>query len=66
MPNGTPSFADAARPTSSPMRVILNAVRLMTLASWPKSASGSRVTAVSTTPGPLTPTLMTHSGSPMP
>ncbi len=42
MPKGTPSFFDAARPTSSPMRVILNAVRLITLASWPKSASGSR------------------------
>ena len=31
MPNGTQSFAAAARPTSSPMRVILNAVRLITL-----------------------------------
>ncbi len=43
MPKGTPSFFDAARPTSSPMRVILKAVRLITLASWPKSASGSRI-----------------------
>ena len=66
MPNGTPSFSDAARPTSSPMRVILNAVRLMTLASAPKSAFGSASTAFATTPGPLTPTLMTQSGSPMP
>ncbi len=66
MPNGTPSLSDAARPTSSPMRVILNAVRLMTLASSPKSAFGSASTAFATTPGPLTPTLMTQSGSPMP
>jgi hypothetical protein len=33
MPNGTPSYADAARPTSSPMRVTLNAVRLIVFAS---------------------------------
>ena len=66
MPNGTPSFAEAARPTSSPMRVTLNAVRLITLASSPKSAFGSASIAAATTPGPLTPTLSTHSGSPMP
>jgi hypothetical protein len=66
MPNGTPSFADAARPTSSPIRVTLNAVRLITLASSPKSAFGSASIAVATTPGPLTPTFSTQSGSPMP
>jgi hypothetical protein len=44
----------------------LNAVRLMMLASSPKSAPGSFFTAMHTTPGPLTPTLTTHSGSPMP
>ena len=48
------------------MRVTLNAVRLITLASSPRSASGCCSSARNTTPGPLTPTLMTQSGSPMP
>ncbi len=48
------------------MRVTLNAVRLITLASSPKSMSGCCSIARNTTPGPLTPTLITQSGSPMP
>ena len=66
MPNGTPSLAEAARPTSSPIRVTLKAARLMIEASSPKSASGAASTARITTPGPETPTLITQSGSPMP
>jgi hypothetical protein len=37
MPKDTPSFSEAALPTSSPMRVILKAVRLIVAASVPKS-----------------------------
>ena len=48
------------------MRVILKAVRLTVSATRSKGASGHSRSAAATTPGPETPTLMTHSGSPTP
>ena len=66
MPKGTPNRRDASEPTNCPIRVILNAVFLMISAISVKSPSGHFVSAALTTPGPDTPTLMTHSGSPGP
>ena len=66
MPKGTPSRSEACCATSWPMRVILKAIFLMASEMAPKSAPSMALTALATTPGPLTPTLITHSGSPMP
>ena len=66
IPNGTPSRAEASRAMSCPMRVTLNAVFFTVSATtsigWPLTS----LSAWQTTPGPLTPTLMTHSASPTP
>ena len=66
MPNGTPRRRDASRATSCPTRVILNAVRLIVSAISVKSAPLRSSSACFTTPGPLTPTLMTRSPSATP
>ena len=66
MPNGTPRRRDASCATSCPTRVILNAVRLIVSQSVSKSASGICERAYFTTPGPLTPTLITASPSDTP
>ena len=66
MPNGTPRRRDASRATSCPTRVILNAVRLIVSAISVKSAPFRSSRACLTTPGPLTPTLMTRSPSATP
>ncbi len=66
MPKGTPRRCAASRPTSSPIRVILKAVRLISSASTPRGTCGLRRTVLSTTPGPLIPTLITCSASPVP
>ncbi len=66
IPKGTPNFVDAVLPTNSPILVILKAVFLITSAILPRSRSGYFLTAFKTTPGPLTPTLITVSGSPIP
>jgi hypothetical protein len=67
MPKVEPRRRAASRPTSSPMRVILKAVRLTVSATASRSASGpKRASIARTTPGPLTPTLTTVSGSPIP
>ncbi len=55
MPNGTPSLSEAARLTSSHMRVTPNAVRLMALASWPKSSIGWFLNGRQHDARPLTP-----------
>ena len=65
-PKGTPRRRDASCATSSPMRVILKAVRLMVSATTSKLWPLHSFSAWATTPGPLTPTLMTVSGSPTP
>ena len=65
MPKGTPSRSLARLPTSWPMRVILNAVRLISSATVSSEASlGSWARAARTAPGPETPTWITQSGSP--
>ena len=66
MPNSTPNCCDTALPIISPMRVILKAVFLMASEISVKLGWSSSRRATSTTPGPLTPTFITHSGSPMP
>lgn len=66
MPKGMPKRSEASLPTSWPMRVTLKAVRLMVSARISKGALGSLSMARCTTPGPLTPTLMTQSASPTP
>ena len=67
IPNGTPRRSLASVPTSCPIRVTLKAVFLIISAS---SFIGSDLSAFAnaarTTPGPLTPTLMTQSASPTP
>ena len=71
IPNGTPSLEATSRPINSPTRVTRKAVLLMTsatspsvglMAEWAIKSS----TAALTTPGPLTPMLITQSGSPGP
>ena len=66
MPKGTPSRSEATRPTSWPMRVILNAVVLTVSATTSKLSPRTFSKARLTTPGPLTPTLITQSPSPTP
>ena len=56
----------ASRATSCPTRVILKAVRLIVSATMSKGCPLTSSRARFTTPGPLTPTLMAHSGSPTP
>ncbi len=55
MPNGTPIKAAISRPISSPARVILKTVRLITSESWVRSQSGFLATTLRTTPGPEIP-----------
>ena len=66
MPNGTQSLLEASCATSCPIRVTLKAVRLTMSATSVIFASGALVSAARTTPGPLTPTFTTQSGSPTP
>ena len=66
IPKGTPSCDAASRATSCPTRVILNAVFFMVSQSTSKSAPLAASNAFFTTPGPLTPTLMTDSPSVIP
>ena len=67
IPKGTFRRRDASSATSCPMRVIWKAVFLIVSATSSNGASaGSFSSACLTTPGPLTPTLMTHSPSPVP
>ncbi len=63
MPKGTCSMADASWATSWPTRVTLKAVFLMVSQSTSKFSPRTFSRAVFTTPGPLTPTLMTLSAS---
>ena len=65
IPKLVPSRRAASRPTSSPIRATLKAVRLIVSAQATRSASGPRrCNAERTTPGPETPTFKTVSGSP--
>ena len=63
MPKGMPRRREASLATSWPTRVILNAVRLMVSQSTSKFSPRTCSKAYFTTPGPLTPTLTTASGS---
>ena len=65
-PKGTFSRFEASRATSWPMRVILKAVFFTVSATTSKGCPLQAFRAWATTPGPETPTLMTHSGSPTP
>ena len=66
IPNGTFKRREASCATSCPTRVILNAVRLMVSQSTSKLLPRICSRAYFTTPGPLTPTLITASGSETP
>ena len=66
MPKGTPKRSAATRPTISPLRVILYAMRLICSAMTSKLSFSRPLRAFKTTPGPLTPTLKTAAPSPMP
>ncbi|MPN60441.1 hypothetical protein SDC9_208169 [bioreactor metagenome] len=66
MPKGTPRRRDASWATSWPTLVILKAVVFMVSATVLKSQPFTSSSALFTTPGPLTPTLITVSGSPTP
>ena len=63
IPNGMPSFLDASCATSCPTRVTLKAVFLIVSQRTSKLSPRTFSKAVFTTPGPLTPTLMTASAS---
>ena len=63
MPNWVCSRRAASCATNCPTRVILNAVLLITSATVPISLPLTASSACLTTPGPLTPTLTTVSGS---
>ena len=65
-PNGTPRRRDASCATSSPIRVILNAVFFIVSATTSNGCPLQALSACATTPGPDTPTFITHSGSPTP
>ena len=65
-PNGTPSRRAASCATSCPMRVMRKAVFLMVSATSSNGLPLAACKAWYTTPGPDTPTLMTHSASPVP
>ena len=65
-PKGTPSRALAAWATIWPILVTRKAVRLIVSATTSKGWPRTAFSALCTTPGPETPTLMTHSGSPTP
>ncbi len=66
IPKSTFIRAAISLPTNSPTRVILNAARLTTSASSPRSQSPIRSTKALMTPGPDIPTFTTDSGSPGP
>ena len=63
MPKGTPRRLEASWATSWPIRVILKAVFLIVSHSSSKSFPLAPSRATFTTPGPLTPTLITPSAS---
>ena len=63
MPKGIPSLREASWATSWPTRVILNAVFFMVSQSTSKLSPRTFSSAALTTPGPLTPTFITASGS---
>ena len=63
MPNCVFKRRAASCATSWPTRVILNAVFFIVSATVPTSAPRTDSSACFTTPGPLTPTLITLSGS---
>ena len=63
IPNGTPSRLEASWATACPTLVILNAVFLMVSHSTSKLLPRTFSSAYFTTPGPLTPTLITASAS---
>ena len=66
IPNGTPKRSEATRPTNCPIRVILKAVFLTVSATTSKDSPLTFSKARLTTPGPLTPTLISTSASPTP
>ena len=66
IPKGTPKRSEATRPTSCPIRVILKAVFLTVSATTSKDSPLTFSSARLTTPGPLTPTLISTSASPTP
>ena len=66
IPNGMFSRLLASLATSCPTRVILKAVRLIVSATTSNGAPFTCSSATFTTPGPETPTLIAHSGSPTP
>ena len=66
MPKGVPRRRDASAATICPMRVIWKAVFFTVSATTSKGAPFTLCRAWYTTPGPLTPTLMTLSASPTP
>ena len=66
IPNGTLSLFAASFATRKPVLVILNAVFLIVSETVSKSAPLTFFKAAWTTPGPETPTFITHSGSPIP
>ena len=63
IPNGIPSLLEASPATSCPTRVTLNAVFLMVSQSSSNPFPRTFSRAFFTTPGPLTPTLITASAS---
>ena len=63
MPNGALSLLEASLANSCPTRVTLNAVFLIVSHRTSKLCPRTLVSASLTTPGPLTPTLMTQSAS---
>ncbi len=66
IPNGTPNLLATSLATNCPTRVILNAVLLIASQSVSKSEPLTSSSALFTTPGPETPTLMQQSPSEMP
>ena len=66
IPNETPSLLEASLATSCPILVILKAVFLIVSATTSKGSPFTFSSALCTTPGPLTPTLITVSASPTP
>ena len=66
IPNSIPSLRETSFPIISPIRVILKVVFLIVSEISVRFGFSSSRMAAFTTPGPLTPTLITHSGSPIP
>ena len=66
IPNGVSNLFEASCATNCPILVILNAVFLIVSATTSKLSPFTFSIALWTTPGPLTPTLITLSASPTP